>query len=66
MPGFDCDNDSEFLNHYLLRYFAKLPVQFTRSRPYNKNHNAHVEQKNWSHIRSYLAMIAWKTQGSSI
>ena len=51
--GFDCDNGSEFLNWHLLRYFAdhKQPVQFTRSRPYHSNDNAHVEQKNWSHVR---------------
>jgi len=51
--GFDCDNGSEFLNHHLWRYFAKKkkPVQFTRSRPYHKNDNAHVEQKNWTHVR---------------
>ncbi len=51
--GFDCDNGSEFLNWHLLRYFQsqKQPVQFTRSRPYHSNDNAHVEQKNWSHVR---------------
>jgi hypothetical protein len=51
--GFDCDNGSEFLNHHLVRYFMKRdkPVQFTRSRPYHKNDNAHVEQKNWTHVR---------------
>ena len=51
--GFDCDNGSEFLNYHLLRYFTKRkePVKFTRSRPYHKNDNAHVEQKNWSHVR---------------
>jgi hypothetical protein len=54
--GFDCDNGSEFLNHQLWRYFArrKEPVQFTRSRPYHKNDNAHVEQKNWTHVRCLL------------
>lgn len=54
--GFDCDNGSEFLNHHLWRYFAqrKAPVHFTRSRPYHKNDNAHVEQKNWTHIRCLL------------
>lgn len=55
--GFDCDNGSEFLNYHLLRYFAKrkpTPVQFTRSRPYHKNDNAHVEQKNWTHVRQLL------------
>lgn len=51
--GFDCDNGSEFLNHHLLRYFSDRPqeVAFTRSRPYRKNDNAHVEQKNWTHVR---------------
>jgi hypothetical protein len=51
--GFDCDNGSEFLNHHLIRYFTKRDkaVQFTRSRPYHKNDNAHVEQKNWTHVR---------------
>jgi len=51
--GFDCDNGSEFLNHYLHRYLANRPspAQFTRSRPYHKNDSAHVEQKNWTHVR---------------
>jgi hypothetical protein len=53
--GFDCDNGSEFLNYHLVRYFTERPntlsVQFTRSRPYKKNDNAHVEQKNWTHVR---------------
>ena len=54
--GFDCDNGSEFLNYHLVRYFAnrKSPVQFTRSRPYKKNDNAHVEQKNWAQARQLL------------
>lgn len=49
--GFDCDNGSEFLNHHLVQYFRGKPVQFTRSRPYRTNDNAHVEQKNWTHVR---------------
>ena len=54
--GFDSDNGSEFLNHHLWRYFAERrePVRFLRSRPYHKNDNAHVEQKNWSHARQIL------------
>jgi hypothetical protein len=54
--GFDCDNGSEFLNHHLTRYFLqrKHPVCFTRSRAYRKNDNAHVEQKNWTHVRELL------------
>lgn len=54
--GFDSDNGSEFLNHHLLRHFQnrKNPVQFTRSRPYHKDDNAHIEQKNWTHVREWL------------
>jgi len=54
--GFDSDNGSEFLNHHLLRHFQhrKKPVQFTRSRSYHKDDNAHVEQKNWTHVREWL------------
>lgn len=49
----DCDNGSEFVNHHLVRYLMKRdkPVKFTRSRAYHKNDNAHVEQKNWTHVR---------------
>ena len=54
--GCDCDNGHEFLNQTLLRYFLDRsnPIQFTRSRPYHKNDNAHVEGKNWTHIRQWL------------
>jgi len=58
--GFDSDNGSEFLNYHLIKYFTcpenedKLRLQFTRSRPYKKNDNAHVEQKNWTHVRQLL------------
>jgi len=54
--GFDCDNGSEFLNHHLWTYLAqrRSPVEFTRSRPYHKNDNAHVEQKNWTWPRQLL------------
>lgn len=54
--GFDSDNGSEFLNYHLLRHFTKrkTPVQFTRSRPYHKDDNAHIEQKNWTHVRQWL------------
>jgi hypothetical protein len=54
--GFDCDNGSEFLNRHPVRCFLKRrrPVHFTRSRAYRKNDNAHVEQKNWTHVRELL------------
>jgi hypothetical protein len=54
--GFDTDNGSEFLNHHLRDHFAlrAKPVGFTRSRPYHKDDNAHVEQKNWMWPRQLL------------
>jgi hypothetical protein len=54
--GFDCDNGSEFLNYHLMRHFTerRQPIQFTRSRPYHKDDNAHIEQKNWTHVRQWL------------
>jgi len=54
MTGFVCDNGSEFLNYELLKFFRmgrETPIEFTRRRPYKKNDNAHVEQKNWTHVR---------------
>lgn len=56
LKGFDSDNGSEFLNQVLYEYFQGLDhsVAFTRSRPYKKNDNAHVEQKNWTHVREWL------------
>ena len=54
--GFDVDNGSEFLNRFLWRYFFDRPepVGFCRSRPYHKDDQAHVEQKNWTHVRQLL------------
>ncbi|GMT42990.1 MAG: hypothetical protein IEMM0002_1401 [bacterium] len=57
--AFWTDNGSEFMNYHFLHflhYFAdrKSPVKFYRSRPYKKNDNAHVEQKNWTHVRQLL------------
>ena len=56
--AFDSENGSEFLNWHLVRYLQergeKPAVAFTRSRPYRKNDNARVEQKNWTHARQLL------------
>jgi hypothetical protein len=53
MKSFHADNGSEFLNWPLWDYLRgpKRKVKFTRSRAYRKNDNAHVEQKNWTHVR---------------
>ncbi len=55
--GFDADNGGEFLNYHLFRHFTqrkKKPIQFTRSRAYRKEDNAHIEQKNWTHVRQWI------------
>jgi transposase InsO family protein len=59
--GIDSDNGSEFINRHLGRWCARRDIQFTRSRPYNKDDNAHVEQKNWTHVRKLLAWDRYDT-----
>ncbi len=51
--GLDSDNGGEFINHHLVAYLGQRPkpVLFTRGRPYRKNDNARVEQRNWTHVR---------------
>lgn len=56
LRGIDSDNGSEFLNHHLVRYCRTHQIQFTRGRPYHKDDNAHIEQKNWTHVRR---LIGW-------
>ena len=59
LRGIDSDNGSEFINAHLLA-FCQRPtshaIQFTRSRPYKKDDNAHIEQKNWTHVRK---LVGW-------
>lgn len=52
--GIDSDNGSEFINDLLYRYCLDHEITFTRSRPYRKNDQAHVEQKNWSVVRHVI------------
>lgn len=59
--GIDSDNGSEFINDHLLAYCRQRGIQFTRGRPYQKNDNAHVEQKNWTHVRK---LIGWQRYDS--
>jgi transposase InsO family protein len=59
--GIDTDNGSEFINHHLLSYSRSHGIQFTRGRPYKKDDNAHVEQKNWTHVRKLLGYARFDT-----
>lgn len=59
--GIDSDNGSEFINELLYRYCLDEKITFTRSRPYKKNDQAHVEQKNWSVVRHTVGYDRWET-----
>ncbi len=52
--GLDSDNGSEFINWHLKAWCERKGIQLTRGRPYKKDDNAHVEQKNWTHVRKLL------------
>ncbi len=60
--GIDSDNGSEFINDLLYRYCLDEQITFTRSRPYQKNDQAHVEQKNWSVVRHTVGYDRWETE----
>jgi hypothetical protein len=60
--GIDSDNGSEFINNLLYRYCLDEKITFTRSRPYQKNDQAHVEQKNWSVVRHTVGYDRWETK----
>ena len=59
--GLDSDNGSEFINHHLLAYCQEQQITFTRSRPYRKNDNCYVEQKNWSVVRRHVGYARYDT-----
>jgi len=60
--GIDSDNGGEFINDLLYRYCLDEQITFTRSRPYQKNDQAHVEQKNWSVVRHTVGYDRWETE----
>jgi hypothetical protein len=54
MLGVHSDNGTEFINDHLFRYCDQEGLSFTRSRPYKKNDQAYVEQKNWTVVRQFV------------
>ena len=62
LKAIDSDNGSEFINHHLYKYCKKHRIQFTRGRPYKKDDNAHIEQKNWTHVRKLLGWERYDTR----
>jgi hypothetical protein len=57
----DSDNGGEFINHNLYRHCQSRNIGFTRSRPYKKDDNAHIEQKNWTHVRKVIGWDRYET-----
>jgi hypothetical protein len=64
--GIDSDNGSEFINYHLRDYCATHAIQFTRGRPYKKDDNAHIEQKNWTHVRKLLGYVRYDSAAARI
>jgi hypothetical protein len=62
LMGIDSDNGSEFINHQLYEYCKKENIIFTRSRPYKKDDNAHIEQKNYTTVRQVLGYQRFDTE----
>lgn len=65
--GVDSDNGGEFINSHLYKFCQERKgrkVQFTRSREYKKDDNAHIEEKNWTHVRKLLGWDRYDTAES--
>src|SRR5205807_6391983 len=64
--GLDSDNGSEFINWHLKAWCERKQIQLTRGRPYKKDDNAHIEQKNWTHVRKLLGWERYDTQKNAV
>ena len=64
LRGIDSDNGSECINAHLHAYCQTRQIQFTRGRPYKKDDNAHVEQKNWTHVRKHMGYLRYDTEAA--
>jgi hypothetical protein len=59
LRGIDSDNGSAFINLHRSGYCQGQGIQFTRGRPYKKDDNAHIDQKNWTHLRTLLGYVRY-------
>lgn len=60
--GLDSDSGGEFINHHLYHYCQTEHITFTRSRPFKKNDQAYVEQKNWTPVRQTIGYERYESQ----
>ena len=58
--GIDSDNGAEFINFHLKDYCDKHSITFTRCRPYKKNDQCHVEQKNGAVVRPLVGYARYE------
>lgn len=61
MLGIHPDNGTNLLNYLLYGYTQTEKIEFTRSRPYKKNDNCFVEQKNSTHVRQIIGYLRYDT-----
>ena len=60
--GIHPDNQSNFINYHAIVYAEKNGLEFSRSRPYKKNDNCFIEQKNSTHVRKVFGYIRYDTK----
>lgn len=58
---FHPDNGSNLLNFAVYAYAEKEKLNYSRSRPYHKNDNCFIEQKNSTHIRQFIGYLRYDT-----
>jgi hypothetical protein len=61
LRAIDSDNGEEFINYHLFEFCRRSNIGFTRGRPYKKDDNAHVEQKNFTHVRRIFGWDRYET-----
>ncbi|HNR96810.1 MAG TPA: DDE-type integrase/transposase/recombinase [Anaerolineae bacterium] len=66
LRGINSDNGSEFMNYALFHYCKRHGITLTRSRPYKKNDQARVEQKNWSVVRKLVGYDRYNSRASLV
>ena len=64
LRAIDSDNDGSFINAILLRYCRQEKIGFTRSRPYKKNDQAHVEERNRYIVRQLVGYDRYETDAA--
>ncbi len=62
IAGLDFDNGSEFMNWGVIAWADKRDIPLTRSRPYQHNDNAHVEQRNGDWVRRHAFRYRYETE----